>query len=110
KSGQGSDNQMDSRSEEFDESVQQTRELIPPTYPAVKKPRLSVTIVAQDEERTVGSVLASVRGLADEIIFVDSGSTDATIEIATSYGVKYFHQDWLGYSGQKNYAIDLASG
>jgi glycosyltransferase involved in cell wall biosynthesis len=101
---------MDRGWEAQDETVQRTQELIKPTYPSVRKPRLSVTIVAQDEERTIGSVLAAVRGLADEIIFVDSGSTDATIDIATSYGVKYFHQDWLGYSGQKNYAIDLASG
>jgi glycosyltransferase involved in cell wall biosynthesis len=93
-----------------DKTVQQTQELTRPQYPALKKPRLSVTIVAQDEERTIGSVLNAVRGLADEVIFVDSGSTDRTIEIAMSYGVKYFHQDWLGYSGQKNHAIDLASG
>jgi glycosyltransferase involved in cell wall biosynthesis len=93
-----------------DTTLQTTKELIAPIYPSQKRPRLSVTIVAQDEERTIGSVLAAVQGLADEVIFVDSGSTDNTIEIATRYGVKFFHQDWLGYSGQKNYAIDLASG
>lgn len=69
---------------------------------------LSVTIVALNEERTIARVLDAVREIADEIIFVDSGSTDKTIEIAKSRAVKFFHQDWLGYSAQKNHAIDLA--
>ncbi len=73
-------------------------------------PPLSVTIVAQDEERTITDVLAAVAGLADEIIFIDSGSTDRTLEIAQSFGVRFYHQDWLGYAAQKNMALDLASG
>jgi len=71
---------------------------------------LSVTIVAQDEERTIADVLAAVAGLADEVVFLDSGSTDRTIEIAQKFGVSFYHQDWLGYAAQKNLAIDLASG
>jgi glycosyltransferase involved in cell wall biosynthesis len=71
---------------------------------------LSVTIVAQNEERTIGSVLEAVQPIADEVVFIDSGSTDKTIEIARSYGVRFYHQDWLGYSAQKNMAIDLAEG
>jgi glycosyltransferase involved in cell wall biosynthesis len=73
-------------------------------------PPLSVTIVAQNEERTIAAVLAAVSDLADEIVFLDSGSTDHTAEIAQSFGVRFYHQDWLGYAGQKNQAIDLASG
>jgi glycosyltransferase involved in cell wall biosynthesis len=72
--------------------------------------KLSVTIVAQDEERTIGRVLEAVKDIADEIVFVDSGSTDRTIEIAKSFGVRFYHQDWLGYAAQKNMAIDLATG
>jgi len=71
---------------------------------------LSVTIVAKDEERTIAGVLASVRDLADEIVFLDSGSIDRTPEIARSFGVRFFHQEWLGYAEQKNKAIELASG
>ena len=71
---------------------------------------LSVTIVAQDEERTIGRVLEAVRDIADEIVFLDSGSTDKTAEIAKSYGVRFLHQDWLGYAAQKNMAIDMATG
>lgn len=74
------------------------------------KPTLSVTIVAQDEERTIGRVLEAVKDLADEIVFLDSGSTDRTPEIARSFGVRFYHQDWLGYAAQKNKAIELATG
>jgi glycosyltransferase involved in cell wall biosynthesis len=73
-------------------------------------PPLSVTIVAKNEERTVANMLASVRDIADEIIFLDSGSTDGTPEIAQSFGVRFYHQEWLGYAEQKNKAIDLAFG
>jgi glycosyltransferase involved in cell wall biosynthesis len=73
-------------------------------------PPLSVTIVAQNEERTIAAVLAAVAEIADEIVFLDSGSTDRTAEIAKSFGVRFYHQDWLGYAEQKNKAIDLASG
>ncbi len=73
-------------------------------------PPLSVTIVAQNEERTIAAVLAAVSEIADEIVFLDSGSTDRTVEIAKSFGVRFYHQDWLGYAEQKNKAIDLATG
>ena len=71
---------------------------------------LSVTIVAQDEERTIADVLAPAAELADEIIFLDSGSTDHTIEVAQRFGVRLYQQPWLGYSEQKNKALDLAGG
>ncbi len=71
---------------------------------------LSVTIVAQNEERTIADVLAAITDIADEIVFLDSGSTDGTVEIAKRFGVRFYHQDWLGYAEQKNKAIDLATG
>ncbi len=71
-------------------------------------PSLSVVIVAQDEARTIARVLAAVKPLADEILLVDSGSTDGTIGIATAGAARVVHQDWLGYAAQKNFAIDLA--
>ena len=72
-------------------------------------PSMSVVVVAQNEERTIGKVLSTVEALASEIILVDSGSTDKTIAIATECGAKVVHQDWLGYAAQKNFAIELAS-
>jgi glycosyltransferase involved in cell wall biosynthesis len=73
-------------------------------------PPLSVTIVANNEERTIGEVLRSVSSLADEIVFLDSGSTDRTPEIAREFGVRFYHQEWLGFAAQKNRAIELATG
>jgi glycosyltransferase involved in cell wall biosynthesis len=70
---------------------------------------LSAVIIAQDEERTIGKVLAAVKDFASEIILVDSGSTDQTIEIARAHGAKVLHQEWLGYSAQKNFALTHAN-
>jgi glycosyltransferase involved in cell wall biosynthesis len=75
---------------------------------------LSVVIIAHNEEANIGRTLASVQPLvADgegEIIVVDSGSTDRTIEIANSFGAKVFIEPWRGYAAQKNAAIDKAGG
>jgi glycosyltransferase involved in cell wall biosynthesis len=75
---------------------------------------LSVVIITFNEEANIGRTLASVEPLvADgngEIIVVDSGSTDRTVEIAKSHGAKVFVEDWKGYAAQKNSAIDKATG
>ena len=75
---------------------------------------LSVVIITYNEEANIGRTLASVQPLvADgkgEIIVVDSGSTDRTIEIAKLYGAKVFVEEWKGYAQQKNSAIDKAAG
>lgn len=72
-------------------------------------PTVSLVIVAQDEERTIGRVIDAARPIVDEIILVDSGSTDKTIAIAQERGVIVQHQDWLGFAKQKNFAMDLAT-
>jgi len=69
---------------------------------------LSVAIVALNEEANLGRTLASVRW-ADEIIVVDSGSTDRTCDIAREYGAKVTHEPWRGYVAQKNYALELCT-
>ncbi len=75
---------------------------------------LSVVIITHNEEANIGRTLASVQPLvADgkgEVIVVDSGSTDRTVEIAKSYGAKVFVEEWKGYAAQKNSAIDKAEG
>jgi glycosyltransferase involved in cell wall biosynthesis len=75
---------------------------------------LSVVIITYNEEanlsRTLESVLPLVRDGKGEIIVVDSGSTDRTVEIAKSFGAKVFVEEWKGYAAQKNSAIDKASG
>lgn len=81
-------------------------------------PFLSIVIVAHNEEANIGRTLASVQPLVmthgrsngDEIIVVDSGSTDRTVEISKSYGAKVFVEEWKGYAAQKNLAIEKATG
>jgi len=62
---------------------------------------LSIAIVALNEEANLGRVLESVRW-ADEIIVVDSGSTDRTCDIAREYGARVVTEPWRGYTAQKN--------
>jgi glycosyltransferase involved in cell wall biosynthesis len=75
---------------------------------------ISVTMVTHNEEinlaRTLESVKPLVAGNQGEIIVVDSGSTDRTLEIAKSHGAKIFREEWKGYAAQKNSAIDKATG
>lgn len=67
---------------------------------------LSVAIVCHNSEQTIGRVLDSVRGMAAEIIALDSGSTDSTIDLLTRAGATVIHQPWLGYVRQKQAALD----
>ena len=75
---------------------------------------LSVVIITYNEEANLGRTLESVLPLVGdgkgEIIVVDSGSTDRTVEIARSHGAKVFIENWKGYAAQKNSAIEKASG
>jgi len=74
---------------------------------------LSVVLITQNEERnlphTLESVMPLVRDGKGEIIVVDSGSTDRTVEIAQSYGAKVFVEAWKGFAAQKNSAMTKAS-
>jgi glycosyltransferase involved in cell wall biosynthesis len=70
---------------------------------------VSLVIVAQDEERTIGRVIEAARPIAAEIVLVDSGSSDRTIAIAESFGARCMHKDWLGFARQKNFAIEQAT-
>jgi glycosyltransferase involved in cell wall biosynthesis len=74
---------------------------------------LSVVLITQNEEgnlrRTLESVMPLVRDGKGEIIVVDSGSTDRTLEIARSYGATVFVETWKGFAAQKNSVIEKAS-
>ena len=67
---------------------------------------LSVIVITRNEEKDICACLESVHGLADEIIVVDSGSTDQTVELAQRYTDKVIHHDWVGYGPQKQFALD----
>ncbi len=71
---------------------------------------LSVIVIARNEERDLPACLASVAGLAAEIVLVDSGSTDRTLDIARAAGAKVLHREWEGYGKQKQAALDAAAG
>ena len=72
-------------------------------------PLLSVAIVTLNEEETLARTLASV-AWAEEIVVVDSGSTDRTAEIARSFGARVIEREWPGFAAQKNFAIAQCSG
>lgn len=68
---------------------------------------LSAVIITRDVATVIEPCLKSV-AFVDEIVVVDSGSTDATLEIARKYGARVVHQDWLGYGPQKQFAVEQA--
>ena len=69
---------------------------------------LSVIIVALNAAHQISACLESV-AFADEVVVVDSGSTDATVEIARKHGARVIHQAWLGFGPQKQFAVTQAS-
>ena len=71
--------------------------------------KISFCLITLNEEENLPRCLKSCAGLADEIVVLDSGSTDATERVARSFDAHFEHQDWLGYVGQKNKTISLAS-
>ncbi len=71
-----------------------------------KRSNIEVLMIVRDEAPNIGHSVGSVVGWADRVWVVDSGSTDRTVEIARSMGAEVVHRDWLGYAGQKNWALD----
>lgn len=67
---------------------------------------VSIFVVTQDEEKNIERLMSSLTRFS-EVVVVDSGSTDNTLNIAKKYGAKIFHQEWLGYSKQKQFAMSL---
>ena len=72
-------------------------------------PKISACIISFNEEKKIEDCLRSLEGVADEIIVVDSLSTDATRDIARHYTDKIFEQAFLGHVEQKNLAVSKAS-
>lgn len=72
--------------------------------------RLSLIVITKNEEAAIGRCLRSI-AFADEIVVVDSGSSDKTVAIAQSLGARVIETpDWPGFGPQKNRALDNASG
>lgn len=72
--------------------------------------RLSLIVITKNEEASIGRCLRSV-AFADEMVVVDNGSTDKTVEIARALGARVIEaRDWPGFGPQKNRALDAATG
>ncbi len=70
--------------------------------------KLSVVIITKNEQRFISDAIKSA-SFANEVLILDSGSTDDTCKIAKELGIKVLHQDWLGFGQQKQKAVELAS-
>lgn len=71
--------------------------------------QISLVIITKNEEKNIERCINSARGIYDELIILDSESTDQTKEIALKYGAKFYTQKFTGHIEQKNKAIELAS-
>lgn len=73
--------------------------------------KISLCMITKDEEDFLSQCLDSVKSLVDEIVIVDTGSTDKTVDIAKSYGAKVHHHPWENdYSKHRNQSISYATG
>ncbi len=70
--------------------------------------RVSACLITFNEEHNLPRALASLDGMVDEIVVVDSGSTDATEEIARDHGASFYFREWTSYGEQKNFAAECA--
>jgi glycosyltransferase involved in cell wall biosynthesis len=70
--------------------------------------KITATIITCNEERNIARSIESLR-CCDEILIVDSGSVDRTVELATNLGARVVEANWRGYAGQKNWAAEQAS-
>ena len=70
--------------------------------------KITATIITLNEERNIARTIESLR-CADEILIVDSGSVDRTVELAENLGARVIEAGWRGYAGQKNWAAEQAA-
>ena len=75
------------------------------------KPQLSLAMIVKNEARCLARCLQSIRSMVDEMVIVDTGSTDDTVEIAKRFGAKILHFDWVNdFSTARNYSLGQATG
>jgi len=70
--------------------------------------KITATIITLNEERNIARAIESLR-CCDEILIVDSGSVDRTVELATNLGARVIEANWRGFAGQKNWAAEQSS-
>ena len=73
--------------------------------------KISACVITKNEEKNIARCINSYKDIVDEIILVDTGSTDNTVEIAKSLGAKIYYYEWQNdFSAAKNYALSMAKG
>ena len=73
--------------------------------------KLSACVITKNEEENIGTWLTSMKKIADEMIVVDTGSTDRTVEMAKEAGARVFHHAWQNdFAAAKNCALEKAKG
>lgn len=78
---------------------------------AGRKPRISLCMIARNEERFLGECLSRARAAVDEIVLVDTGSTDRTVAIAESFGARVLHEPWQDdFAAPRNTSLCAATG
>lgn len=76
-----------------------------------RKPRLTVCLITRDEERFISACLKSIQSVADQIVVLDTGSTDRTVQIAQELGAEVHHFTWRNdFSAARNAALEHARG
>ena len=71
------------------------------------KPPISVFIITKNEADRIIPIINAIKDIADEILVIDSGSTDKTVEIASGLGAKVVYNQWVGYGPQKVFGENL---
>ncbi len=72
--------------------------------------KISLCLITRDEEQMLPACLASVKGVVDEVVVVDTGSTDRTVELARAAGAVVASRPWTGFADARNAALELAAG
>lgn len=84
---------------------------VPPAPWAGSTPKITLCMIARDEEQFLGECLQRARGAFDEFVLVDTGSKDRTVEIAESFGAKVLHRAWDDdFSAPRNLGLQSATG
>jgi len=74
-------------------------------------PSITLSMIVKNEERFLSGCLESIKDVVDEIVIVDTGSSDSTLDIARQFNAKIFHFDWVNdFSAARNFALEKSSG
>lgn len=77
----------------------------------MKKQKISLCMIVLNEEDTLKRSLSNVAGHVDEMVIIDGGSTDKSVEVAKSFGAKVYHKKWADHFGnQRNFGLKKATG